>query len=329
MDKITKKFTESFITETKYNNMLARRYPDLTREEAEKKIDETIKNQIIPEVYNMDLSDPNPMNLAETPIDNFQTIGNWDKGSSFTSPVDRKLLTNPNAVQKIKDKFANTKFHFDMYFVNTKEARHYTEEGEVSEQFIRDNLKLDTPINHDNITVFYTNNKGDQKVMATAWIIAHRFGHAIRRLDGYKTLNNEVNEIIQRVIEEAYGRRLQRSSAFATLGDGPTDAKILKNFAQLVGTFKSARDKNLRNFPEFYHELLAQYITTGKISFNPLPKYIPVKYAWGRPSEGLRSTVNEHDIEYYSGYMDSLANDVYPDYADECLRECQGRIFVM
>jgi len=298
-----------------------------------KKFIEANINKPVKEVYNADMGAPSSIStpIVETPIDKFEKIGNWDKGSSFTSPVDRKILSNPNAVQKIKDKFANTDFIFDMYFVNSKEGRKYSEEGEVTEDFIRNKLKLDTPINQDHITVFYTNNKGDQRVMMTAWIIAHRFGHVIRKMEGWERLQKEVDENIQRLLEEVYGRKIPR--IYGLLGGGiggnDDDNKILKNFAQSIGTFKSARDKNLRNYFEFHYELLAQYITTGKISFNPLPKYIPVKYAYGKPTMGLRTNASEHDMEYYQGYLESLAQDVYPDYADEALRGCLGRIFVM
>jgi hypothetical protein len=324
VSKIKKLFLESIDISKAYQNLLARRYPDISPEEADKKLQGDIEQQgLITDITK----------LSETPIDQFQTIGNFDKGSSFTNKTDRALVTNPKAVQKIKDKFANTNQNFDMYFVNSKEGRLHKEVGDVDESFIRHELKLNTPINRNNITVFYTNNSGDQGVMMTAWIIAHRFGHVARNIPEWGKLCREVNEIMQRLMREAYDRKMFISQDGVRLGDSLIDdnsinGKILKNFYQQIGTFKSARDKKLRNQAEFMYELLAQYLTTGKISFNDLPKFIPVKYAWGKPSEGVRFHGTEADLDYYQGYLRNL-EEVYGDYAEHFLNQCVGKIFVM
>ena len=39
--------------------------------------------------------------LEEMAIQNFKTVGDWSKRSSFSHPVDRNLLTSPKAVKKI------------------------------------------------------------------------------------------------------------------------------------------------------------------------------------------------------------------------------------
>jgi len=364
MDKITKLFVESY---KPYSKLLARKYPDLTPEEADKKVCENIDQSIplckecnspmtvvrgghlVSHVCNNGHAwhgderrpqyDEKPIQkpvLAETPIDQFQTIGDFNKGSSFagkSGKIDRAILTNPKSVQKIKDKFANTSQNFDMYFVNTKEARNHKEVGEVSEDFIRNQLKLDTPINKSNISIFYTGNAADEKEMMTAWIIAHRFGHVVKNLPGWGKLCREVNEMIQRIMRDAYNRKMLISQDGVRLGSEsgavtPINEKILNNFYQEIGTFKSARDKNIRNSSEFMYELISQYLTTGKIAFNGLPKYIPVRYAWGKPVEGVRFTEPEGDLDYYNGYLESLA-EIYPDYAENLLRECVGKIFVM
>lgn len=309
MDRITKLFMES------YSDLLSRKYPELSSVNADRKVTENIiKMQQLP--------------LTEMPIDQFQTIGDFNKGSSFTKKIDRTILTNPKSVQKIKDKFGSTSQNFDMYFVNSKEGRLHKEVGEVDEDFIRNELKLDTPINRNNITVFYTNNTGDRGVMMTGWIIAHRFGHVVRKLPGWERVCKEVNYIIQSLMQEAYGREMRLSRDGVTLGDAQgSDAKILRNFYQLIGTFKSARDKKLNTQYEFMYELLAQYLTS-KISFNPLPKYIPVRYAWGKPVKGTRFTGTESDLDYYQSYLTNLG-DTFGDYADYLLSDCVGHIFVM
>jgi hypothetical protein len=55
--------------------------------------------------------------LSEAPIEDFNTIGDFDKSSSFRKPIDRKLVTLPKSVAKIKAKWSKTQFPFNMYFV--------------------------------------------------------------------------------------------------------------------------------------------------------------------------------------------------------------------
>ena len=47
-----------------------------------------------------------------------------------------------------------------------------------------------------------------------------------------------------------------------------------KVYDHTIGTMKSARDNNLRNAHEFLHEMLAQYLTTGHITFQPITSMI-------------------------------------------------------
>ena len=57
--------------------------------------------------------------LTEMPIRAFNTVGDFSKNSSMRSPVDRRLVTNPKSVQKIKNLFARTQHDFAMWFVNS------------------------------------------------------------------------------------------------------------------------------------------------------------------------------------------------------------------
>src|SRR5690606_27691325 len=47
---------------------------------------------------------------------------------------------------------------------------------------------------------------------------------------------------------------------------------IRRKFLQALGTFKSAREGNLREYFEFHYEMFAQYLLQGEIKFNPLPR---------------------------------------------------------
>ncbi len=271
--------------------------------------------------------------VKEAPIDTLQTIGDFSKGHSFTSKADRALVTHPTAVRKIRDFFKNTDVTFDFYFVNTKEARHFTEVGKVNEQFLWEKLKIkpsdlqNGTINRDAITVFFTNNKGDEKIAMTPWIIAHRFGHVIRREHHYKELCKEMDTFLQNVLM-CYGYDI-KNSKYSGYGND-NNSREFQNFrmaekqlCNILGTFKSARDKNLRNTAEFTHELLAQYLMLGEIKLNPAPDHLPTgKVAWGN-----RET-RRGNKEEAQEFIDMMERD-FGYYAEAALGSIIGDIFVM
>ena len=125
----------------------------------------------------------------ESPIDTYKPIGDFSKGASFRDKVDRALVTNPAAIQKVKNFFKNTDVNFDLYFLNLKNISQFREKRQVPEEFVYaappNGLGVDTndltdgKINSDNITVFFTGNFGTEKIPLTPWIIAHRIGHVM------------------------------------------------------------------------------------------------------------------------------------------------------
>lgn len=262
--------------------------------------------------------------LAEAPIDTYQTIGNFDKGSSFTDKRDRALVTNPVAIQKVKNFFKNTKTNFDFYFVNSKEARKHTEVGRVDIDFIENKLGINPEqlrngeINRDNVTIFFTNNKGSERMPLTAWVMAHRLGHAIRREYAWYDylrpwLNQKLNMILRSygIIEKKY--EYDRGFQIAK-----------RHLCEHIGTFKSARDKNLRDDGEFGFELFAQYLNTGKVTFNPLLPYLRT----GRHAYYTKSFKSPENKEAAEDALNDLTRDYYY-YADSVLNDIEGNIYVM
>lgn len=261
--------------------------------------------------------------LIESVVDVHQTIGDFSKGSSFTDKRDRALITNPVAIQKVRDFFKNTSAAFDFYFVNTKEARKFTEIGKVSEDFIFNELKIKTEqlqngrINKDHITVFFTNNKGSEKIPLTPWIIAHRFGHVIRRDYVWK-------EEYAPWIERKLGEILQDYGIIKT---DRYDRKYLiakRHLCEEIGTFKSARDKNLREEFEFDYEVFAQYLKSGRVAFNPLPDAL----LSGHAAFGRKQYNRLKDRENAMASLAELQND-FEYYAENVLSNAIGNIYVM
>lgn len=210
------------------------------------------------------------------------------RSSSFTDKRDKTLLTNPKAVQKMKDMFANTEHDFYFYMVNSKEARNHTEVGLVDREWLEKNMKSiepHIPDNEDGITVIFTNNKGAQKVAMSPWIMAHRIGHALNRgkedYSQYAEAEKSIKRITDQVLKDYYSFNPDMSnSQYYSL--------LKKKFYEEIGTFRSARNKKLRADFEFLNETFAQWlITSSGIKLNPVPKKLITRKAWGNDSEGV------------------------------------------
>ena len=119
--------------------------------------------------------------LLETPIEDLSFVGDWNKNSSFGTK-ERKLLNNPKAIEKIIQKWGKTSVPFNIFLVNSPEGRKHTEVGEVSMEWLEKNMPetlKSLKINPDAVNVLFTNNKGNQKVPFTAWIMAHGLGRVL------------------------------------------------------------------------------------------------------------------------------------------------------
>jgi len=296
------------------------------------------------------------LGLTEAPIDSFTTVGDWSTNSSFKD-VDRRILTSPKAVEKIKTQWQKTPYHFDMYFVNSSKINKqmFREVGEVSPDFIKRYMPIRTnPVtqsdffepdpfvftpNPNAITVFYTNNQGAERVMMTGWVMAHRLGHAFNAGNGnvsraWNTFTQELYQLFKTMMSDVYGQGTRTMGGF---GASTLDITgVLKFAAETLGTMKAAREGNLRNWYEFGYELLAQYLLTGSIKFNRLPSRMKITAGrFGRSSytggssdpdtqenqAASREMYNEHDLDYYSRELEGYLNTV--------LDIAVGKIFVM
>lgn len=274
----------------------------------------------------------------EMAIRQFKTVGDWNKASSFRQPVDRKLLTSPKAVEKIRRQWQKTPYDFDIYLVNDRRVNkpEFREVGEVDLSFVRDKLKL-TPEeipdpDPDAITVIYTNNVGSQWKMASGWILAHRLGHTLRlgrgpAADSWKYFADNLRKRIANFVRRVYNIDVAERGRYG-FGAVAEKDKLLKYIARQLGTFKSARDNKLRDWYELPYELLAQYLITGKIKFNPLPRSLVVGTAgWGRKQtmyvrdEEQREQINQVEFE---NFVEELENDL-----EIVLDSAVGSIFVM
>lgn len=246
------------------------------------------------------------------------------------------MLTSRKSVEKIKRQWENTPYDFDLYFVNDKRVNksEFREIGEKSLEFVRDKLKI-TPEeipdpSEDRITVIYTGNFGDARYMASGWILAHRFGHALNRSRdssgwAWKDFTDNLLKKFTYLLKEVYGIDIVSGFPYR---ESRISEKILKFAAQQIGTMKSARDNKLNNWYEFAYELLAQYMLTGKIQFNPLPQSIIKGYAAYGRKEYLNSKDEEAREDYNTYQLESIAETLQYEL-ESILGSCVNRIYIM
>lgn len=275
--------------------------------------------------------------ISEVPLKDFEPIGDFSKGSSFRDPRDRKMITNPKFKEIVAKKFGKTEFDINLYFVNTPKGRNHTEVGAVDLDWVRENLgdevadKVEPNFgDEDEINVIFTNNSGAERINMTPWIMAHRIGHALSRFSmthgggrqfrSYQEVVDYIGNEFNTFFQDVYG--IKGFNAKGKFGPyARRDQLLFKHLAHNLGTFKSARDNNMREYFELYNELFAQYLITGKVTMNDLPE---------RFKAGNFGDVSVRDKEAYEELKDlgSFENTLN-HYFQELLFEAQQHILVM
>lgn len=282
--------------------------------------------------------------LNEMPVDVHARIGDFTKGKSFDSPADRHLVTDPTAIQKVRDFFKNTSVDFDFYFVNTKPeiARKFGDKGrevKASNVFdaypeglgISQNQLENGRIDNDKITIFFVSNYGNRKIPMTPWIIAHRIGHAMRG-EFYFEQYTEWLEKQFDIVLDYYSVTPPSKGMMNNPTTTPAYYSELRKFElargrlfHVIGTMKSARDQRLHKRPyEFYLELFAQYLKTGQVKFNPLPDKILVGFG----PYGSKTIARTRELEDAQDFLNKLENDI-PVAIENALNSNVGKIFIM
>lgn len=273
--------------------------------------------------------------LTEAPITDFQLVGDFDKSSSIRKPVDRKLLSNEKAVRKINAQWAKTDYDFNFYFVNLPEGRGKSELGVVSMEWLEENLPKTAAVfkyERDAINVIFTNNVADQHVPMTGWIIAHRLSHAMdARRASYEVTEarNRILEVMGSILRDGYDLKQAPNSVRSWSNSRYMQSSInwdvvYRRFYEAIGTMRSARERKIRNEFEFLHELFAQYIITGKVKFNPVPRHFSFRIG----NERSGAMIRPNDMEYFDGLLEDLAEELGYTFSN-ILGSMIGRILVM
>jgi hypothetical protein len=216
---------------------------------------------------------------------------------------------------------------------------------------LKQSFKTPMPKSDDAITILFNGNSGDQKVPMTGWIMAHRVGHAVSRIAGFGAggrasrikyqipefadFVNEVNYMFREAIKPYRGTEsMQNVNPWSTnveysSSNKESARKQYLNIAQQIGTFKSARDRNIRNVFEFYHELFAQYLITGGIRFNTLPKSLVIRRReWGHEDRIYLQQDAEDWLEEANEFLESEAHAI-GSKIQKVLDTMVGKTFLM
>ena len=281
---------------------------------------------------------------ADEAIGTYQTIGDFDKPTiGFKKAADRRIITNPKLIQKTKDKFARTDHPFNFYFVNLPGVGKHSELGMVGRDWLDEKIpKVSKQIPTDNMhvnVIFVGNTAAEWKPM-TPWIMAHRIGHVFQRaanvdkLYSWKEAERTLMRVTNYIFENGYGKKglsPQRRLAGYDQQEYEKvrfDQRTFKFYWQNVATFRSAREGKIRDWFEVLHELFAQYLTTGKIIFNPLPKSLSKAGAFKTQPIYVRFQGNEQDYEYLNGMLGDLAEELQ-EHFENAINEATGHFFVM
>jgi hypothetical protein len=253
--------------------------------------------------------------MNEMPIQNFQSIGNpLDKGGSFDK-TDRAILSSEKGIEKIKRIFSNSEFYWNLYFINSGRLRSKGEMGVYSFndfQKFMDNENVDVSelkeTDPSAINVVFVSNSAANKNQLSAWILAHRIGHAIRRNNPYW---DQLMKDTQR--ELSYAVRSVYTNQYDTLANYRWDwydSNTYTKSPQLqmlcsLGKFKSAREKKIRNCYEANYEFFAQYVINNQIKMNPMP-------------EVFSRVRSEYDLDDRQDYADNLASMFEANFHNVC-----------
>lgn len=272
--------------------------------------------------------------ITEAPLADYRPLGDFQKPGPFRG-VDKRLIPHPTNQLKTAKFFEQTPYDFRLFFSNIPGTGRYSEYGPMEEKSIREvfgaNADQILQGSEDTITVVFVGNRGDDKVMLTPWMMAHRIGHAVKagargRAEGaWLAAEDHFFRGINQILDDYYGSKgtINRQGPQV---DWSRD-KIYAALFNAIGTQRSSRTGRIRRPYEFLYELFAQYLGTGKITLNPLPQQRDYgRKAWGRSTQSLRLQPGAEEESKYT--TEILARDMELMFGD-VLSSLVGKILVM
>ncbi|CAM6053353.1 unnamed protein product [Sphagnum tenellum] len=141
----------------------------------------------------------------------------------------------------------------------------------------------------DRITLVLNGNQTGRYMPMNAWILAHRFGHAIQLRDKNEPETFVLDPTIFAEFEKIYNAvciqfpitfPVFRTSLFA---GGNTATDYFRCFVETLCTMRSARQGIITHIGEVMPELLAQYLISGGVRFNRVGLWDYNRFALAQP----------------------------------------------
>lgn len=266
-------------------------------------------------------------------IEKLEFQGDWDRASKRSygySKQDIGILTNPKGVEKILKKWQTTKNTFHFYFIKKPGLRQHREIGEVTPEFVKESLGVDIKPVEGVITVIFTNNAGGESVPMTAWIMAHRIGHVLKT--NFYKLFDLFDREIDGILKTVYGEEPPNRYLYYGYGsDQYRERELRKQYSRnillknrllsAVGTMRSAREGRILNYFEFVYELFAQYVFSGNIKLNKVPRVL----TYGRDRIYAH---DEHVMDWADDMLEYLMQQCMGEFY-KALELAKGKLYVM
>lgn len=226
--------------------------------------------------------------IYEAPISDIVTHGDMDKAGTFRDD-DLKKFRDPKWHVKVRNLFSRNPYDIKLYLINGFDKDHVrvnyfngeedslyvglndlTYGGLHDEEFARFVLP-DLPNEwQQSINVILFQNEGAGRVGMTPWMVAHRMVHAIMITDTHRDISKLIKPATEKFVILMNDMLYEVRSIYSIL---PTIDKhmslplFVHEMAKDIAMFRSGRTDNLSNASEFFVELFAQYITSGKVEF--------------------------------------------------------------
>ena len=273
--------------------------------------------------------DPSPWaDEVDEALQSFDTVGDMSQqGQAF--PSNQAQWATSQAQQlKTQKFFEKTPYNFRILVSNIKPPHLYN--GPVNQKTLAQFVGADAAATvfsntADSINVVLVGNNAGLSNGAfplTPWIMAHRFGHMMNHDkvmlglvgNAYEKAHYYMFNIANKIFVECYNMPkpgfdlLSRNTAKIDFVHPINYYNLLWN---AIGTMRSARTGR-SDMGEFRHEMFAQYIQSGAITFNPLPAKLGE----------MQLKPNAPD------YLTPLAATMSKFYEKQ-LGRCVGRVFMM
>lgn len=252
----------------------------------------------------------------------FDTVGDMTQPDQAFRSKQAQWVASPGQQLKTQKFFEKTPYEFRIFVSNIKPS--YMHYGEIDQKTLAEFLgpQAAAQIMSDTqnaITVVYAgNNKALGQIPLTPWIMAHKLGHIMQsepRIMGifapaFKKASDYLYVTADKILNNCYGQPFRRAGIWG-LGPGRNNSEDYEKLWRALGTMRSAR-KGEVTMGEFKHELFAQYIHSGTITFNPLP-------------QTLGDLTLKPDCP---DYLPKMASDMSKFFETQ-LGRCVGRVFMM